>query len=116
VSQLLGNAFTAELDWRPKTPANPTTAGFRTGAHTLGDLTADTAVDVWGAEVGEYEGVNADEVFVVLEGRAEVTFHRTGETVHIGPGDVVRLFAGHTCTWRTTETLRKVSFYVPPVA
>ena len=105
VSQLLGNAFAADLDWEPKTPE------FRTGARYLDAITADTAVDVWGAEVGEYEGANADEIFVVLEGKAEVTFHRTGETIAIGPGDVVRLFAGHTCTWRTIETLRKVSFY-----
>jgi uncharacterized protein len=110
VSQLLGNAFAAELDWTPKTPE------FRTGARYLDGITADTAVDVWGAEVGEYDGVTADEIFVVLEGKAEVTFHRTGETIAIGPGDVVRLFARDTCTWRTIETLRKVSFYVPPAA
>jgi uncharacterized cupin superfamily protein len=109
VSQLLGNAFSAELDWKPKTPT------FRTGARYLDGLTAGTAVDVWGAEVGEYQGVTADEIFVVLEGKAEVTFHRTGETIVIGPGDVVRLFAGDTNTWRTIETIRKVSFYVPPV-
>ncbi|MEV1291434.1 cupin domain-containing protein [Pseudonocardia sp. NPDC049635] len=108
MSQLLGNAFSAELDWKPKAPT------FRTGARCLGSLTSDTAVDVWGAEVGEYQGVTADEVFVVLEGKAEVTFHRTGETIVIGPGDVVRLFAGDTNTWRTIETVRKVSFYVPP--
>ncbi|SDH72994.1 cupin domain-containing protein [Pseudonocardia oroxyli] len=105
MSQLLGNAFAAELDWTPKTPE------FRTGARYLDGITADTAVDVWGAEVGEYDGVTADEIFVVLEGKAEVTFHRTGETIAIGPGDVVRLFARDTCTWRTVETLRKVSFH-----
>lgn len=110
MSQLLGNAFSAELDWKPRTPE------LRTGARFLDGLTADTAVDVWGAEVGEYRGVTADEIFVVLEGKAEVAFHRTGETIVIGPGDVVRLFAGDPTTWRTTETIRKVSFYVPPAA
>ncbi|GAA4557245.1 cupin domain-containing protein [Pseudonocardia xishanensis] len=112
MSQLLGNAFAAELDWKPKDE----TTTVRTGARYLDGIAAGTAVDVWGAEVGEIQGSSTDEIFVVLEGKAEVTFHRTGETIVIGPGDVVRLFAGHTNTWRTIETIRKVSFYVPPVA
>ncbi|MEK6438250.1 cupin domain-containing protein [Pseudonocardia sp. T1-2H] len=75
-----------------------------------------TAVDVWGAETGQIEGTSTDEIFVVIEGKAQVTFHSTGETIVIGPGDIVRLFAGQSNTWRTIEQLRKVSFYVPPVA
>jgi hypothetical protein len=31
----------------------------------------------------------------------------------VGPGDIVRLFAGQRNSWRTIDQLRKVSFYVP---
>ncbi|WP_271215111.1 cupin domain-containing protein, partial [Pseudonocardia halophobica] len=56
-------------------------------------------------------GVTDDEVFVVLEGRAEVTFDDTKETIQIGPGDVVRLNKGQRNVWRTIERLRKVSIW-----
>jgi uncharacterized cupin superfamily protein len=62
---------------------------------------------------GHIGGLTTDEIFVILEGHAEVTFEDTGESITIGPGDIVRLFAGQRNSWRTIDQLRKVSFYVP---
>ncbi len=71
-------------------------------------------VGVWEAAPGLIGGHTADEIFVILEGRAEVTFEDTGESLSIGPGDVVRLHAGQRNTWRTVERLRKVSVWSEP--
>ena len=51
--------------------------------------------------------VEADEVFVVLSGRATVEVV-DGPTLEIGPGDVGLLPAGARTTWTVHETLRKV--------
>ena len=113
MSQLLANVFSAELGWKPVATAEDGSE-IRAGAAFVSNLVEGTAVDVWGAERGLIGGVTTDEIFVVLEGRAEVTFADTGETITIGPGDIVRLYAGQENTWRTFEPIRKVSFYVPP--
>ena len=112
VSPLLANVFEAQL-----TPESYRSLDdgdlVATGAYKVSEF-AEGAVDVWGAEPGYFGGVAADEIFVVLKGRAELTFDETGERITIGPGDIVRLHAGKRNTWRTLETIRKVSFYVPP--
>lgn len=76
--------------------------------------------DVGGAEVGVWEmtpgtvtDVEADEVFVVLSGRAVLAVD-DAEPLDLAPGCVVRLHAGERTTWTVTETLRKV--YVTPSA
>ena len=56
--------------------------------------------------------VEADEVFVVLAGRATVEVDG-GPTLELGPGDVGILDAGDRTTWTVHETLRKV-FLLPP--
>ncbi len=71
-------------------------------------------VGVWGADPGHIGGVTTDEIFVVLEGRAEIIFEDTGETITVGAGDIVRLFAGQRNSWKTIDKLRKVSFYISP--
>ncbi|HET8896428.1 MAG TPA: cupin domain-containing protein, partial [Protaetiibacter sp.] len=78
-----------------------------------------TTVD--GAEVGVWEitpGVASDveehEVFVVLSGRATITFDGRLEPIAVRAGSVVRLEAGMRTTWTVHETLRKV--YVTPAA
>ena len=68
------------------------------------------------ADPGLIGGLTADEIFIVLEGRAEVTFEDTKETIQIGPGDVVRLNAGQRNRWRTIERLRKISVWIPAQA
>ncbi len=112
MSQLLANALAAPLD-----PENYISLddGTRvpTGAHFVSEF-AGAIVGVWGADPGHIGGLTTDEIFVVLEGLAEITFEDTGETITVRPGDIVRLFAGQRNSWRTIDRLRKVSFYVAP--
>lgn len=62
---------------------------------------------IWEITPGVSTDVEADEVFVVISGRATIAFEG-GETVETGPGDVVELRAGEKTTWTVHETLRKV--------
>jgi uncharacterized protein len=64
-------------------------------------------VGVWEHGVGISTDVEADEVFVVLSGRATVRVDG-GPTLELGPGDVGVLVAGDRTTWTVHETLRKV--------
>jgi uncharacterized cupin superfamily protein len=114
MSQLLVNAVQVELESEGYASLE-NGALVRTGTYPIGEL-AGAAIGVWGAEVGLIGSETTDEIFVVLEGSAEITFEDTGETIVVGPGDVVRLFAGQRNTWRTTQTLRKVSVYIPPAS
>lgn len=62
---------------------------------------------VWVHEVGGSVGDFGDEMFVVLEGRGEVTCQNGGR-IELAPGVVGVLSAGDITTWTVTETLRKV--------
>ena len=64
-------------------------------------------VGVWEHGVGTSTDVEADEVFVVLSGRATVQV-AGGPTLELEPGDVGVLVAGDRTTWTVHETLRKV--------
>jgi len=67
----------------------------------------DLAVGLWQHSVGVSTDVEADEVFVVLSGRATVEVEG-GPVLEIGPGDVGLLPAGAVTRWTIHETLRKV--------
>lgn len=112
MTQHLGNVFRYQL--QPEGYESLENAGTTvpTGTHHIGTVEG-AEIGVWEAEPGLIGGLTDDEVFVVLEGRAEVTFHDTRETIQIGPGDVVRLNRGQRNTWRTIERLRKVSVWSP---
>lgn len=67
----------------------------------------DLVTGVWACTPGRMTDVEADETFVVLEGRA--TIEAEGEEpVDVGPGDVCVLAAGTKTTWTVHEPLRKV--------
>lgn len=104
-------------DVRTERLAEPVPAGVDVleGAPTAA---VTTLAEVAGAEVGVWEmspgtvtDVEADEVFVVLSGRATLAVEG-GATLELGPGSVMRLADGARTTWTVTETLRKV--YVTP--
>ena len=69
---------------------------------------------VWEITPGVVTDVEADEVFVVLAGRATIEFE-DGPTLEVGPGDVAVLPEGAVTRWTVHETLRKVYqiTYVP---
>ena len=67
----------------------------------------DLAVGIWQHSVGTSTDVEADEIFVVLSGRATVAVV-DGPTLEIGPGDVGLLPAGARTTWTVHQPLRKV--------
>lgn len=81
----------------------PTTATLPLAA--LGD----TEVGVWEMTPGTATDTEADEVFVVLSGRAVIQFVSPAlPTLEVGPGSIVRLTEGMKTVWTVTETLRKV--------
>ena len=73
--------------------------------HDAGDL----LVGVWQHGTGTSTDVEADELFVVLSGRATIEFDGDpSATIECGTGDVVLLPAGARTRWTVHETLRKV--------
>lgn len=110
MTQHLGNVFDYKLEPEGYPSLEEEGTTIHTGAYHIG-LMEDVHVGVWEAHLGLIGGEAADEIFIILEGRAEVTFDETGETLLIGPGDVVRLYAGKRNTWRTLEPIRKISVW-----
>jgi uncharacterized protein len=72
-------------------------------------LASDDAVErgIWQITPGTVTDVEADEMFVVLSGRATIAV-QDGATFDVGPGDVCVLSAGARTIWTVHETLRKV--------
>ena len=69
-------------------------------------------VGVWQHSVGISSDIEADEVFVVLNGRATIEVV-DGPTLEVGPGDIGILQRGAQTTWTVHEALRKV-YVLPP--
>jgi uncharacterized cupin superfamily protein len=67
----------------------------------------DLGVGIWQHSVGVSIDVEADEVFVVLSGRATIEVEG-GPSLEVGPGDVGLLPAGASTRWTVHETLRKI--------
>ncbi len=90
-------------------PADEVLAGAPTTAvHELATI-GGVEVGVWEMTPGTATDTEADEVFVVLSGRATISFASPGlPDLEVGPGSVVRLAEGMRTTWTVTETLRKV--------
>jgi hypothetical protein len=63
---------------------------------------------IWQHTEGVSRDVDADELFVVLSGRATIDVG-DGATLEVGPGDVGILRAGDRTTWTVHETLPKIS-------
>ncbi len=94
-------------------PASEVVAGAPTTASvalsTLGDADDGVEVGIWEMTPGTASDTEADEVFVVLSGRAVIEFVTPVlPPLEVGPGSVVRLAEGMQTVWTVTETLRKV--------
>jgi uncharacterized protein len=72
-------------------------------------LATDELVDrgIWEITPGVVTDIEADELFVVISGRATIEVEG-GPTLEVGPGDAVLLEDGWRTTWTVHETLRKV--------
>ncbi|MCD0448902.1 cupin domain-containing protein [Actinocorallia sp. API 0066] len=83
------------------TPAEDGTAS--TTLHSAGNVDRG----IWEIGPGTVTDVEADELFVVIEGRATIKIE-DGPTLEVGPGDVCVFDKGARTTWHVHERLRKV--------
>ena len=100
-------AGTIALPHEPVPSAQRVEGAPSTGATELGAF-GGLEVGVWEMAPGTMTDVEADELFVVVAGRATIAFDGRPEVLVIGPGDIVRLTEGDRTTWTVTETIRKV--------
>ena len=72
----------------------------------------DTSIGLWELSESISSDVEADELFVVLSGRASVEIaadaKRAATTLELQAGSIVRLSAGMRTVWHVHETLRKL--------
>jgi hypothetical protein len=94
------------LTWAPVAPAQSVAGDPRTGSAEVVS-TSGIEVGVWSHTPGVSTDTEADEVFVVLTGRARIAFD-DGTTLDVGPGDIGILPRGAQTTWTVHEDLRKV--------
>jgi len=74
---------------------------------------AALAAGLWRSGPASYDYLfEADEAFVVLEGKATITLPQTGEIVELVAGDVAYFAAGTRSRWTITEQFLK--FVVNP--
>lgn len=68
---------------------------------------ADQHHGIWQADPGIHANLPGQETVVVLQGRATVT-NQAGDSIDVGPGDLVFVDPGEVATWTVHERLRKV--------
>jgi uncharacterized cupin superfamily protein len=94
-------------------PADLDPAQVVAGSPEISELVLSESADgrvvrgIWQMTPGVVTDTEADEVFVVLSGRATVDFE-DGTAMEVGPGDVAVLTEGAKTRWTVHETLRKV--------
>lgn len=101
------HAARIDLDRAPVPAAQAIGGEPTTGTIAIDDLDG-MEIGVWEMTPGVMRDVETEEVFVVLSGSATVEFADGSSTLHLAPGDVVRLATGTETVWTVTETLRKV--------
>ena len=98
---------------REPVAADQVVDGAPTTGFTPVTIFGELEVGVWEMTVGAMQDVESDEIFVVIAGRATVTFDADDRVMNLSVGSVVRLVAGEHTVWTVTETIRKV--YITPV-
>lgn len=96
-------------------PHHQVVAGAPTTAYAELDVSADGTreLGIWEMTPGAMRDVEADEVFLVIAGRATVEFVDPAlAPIELTPGSIARLDAGMRTVWTVHETLRKL--YVAP--
>ena len=98
----------ADLIPEPLDPAQVLQGSPEVSAKVLWESEDGTQVrGIWQITPGIVTDTEADELFVVVSGRATIAVEG-GATFHVGPGDAAVLRAGDRTTWTVHETLRKV--------
>ncbi|WP_186759335.1 cupin domain-containing protein [Arthrobacter alpinus] len=98
-----------ELEHQPIPAADVLAGNPGTAIRELEPLDG-ASVGIWEMTPGTATDTEAEEVFVVLSGKARIEFLDTGDFLDIAAGDVVRLRAGQRTAWTVTQTLRTVYF------
>jgi uncharacterized cupin superfamily protein len=93
------------LDPAQVVSGDPRTAGLVLDEQAGAERTVERGI--WEITPGVVTDVEADEMFVVLSGRATIEI-QDGPTLEVGPGDVAVLPEGAVTRWTVHETLRKV--------
>lgn len=94
------------LDWEPVDPAQSVSGQPQVGSVEVA-VAPGIEVGVWSHTTGVSTDTEADEVFIVLTGRASIAFS-DGTVLDVGPGDIGILPPGARTTWTIHEELRKV--------
>lgn len=100
------DAKSLPLDWEPLPPEQVVEGAPRVAASQI-STAAGVEVGVWAHTTGVSTDIEADEVFVVLSGRATIELD-DGTVLEVGPGDVGILPPGAVTRWTIHEDLRKV--------
>ena len=102
------DALTLPLEHSPL-PADEVRSGApTTGIRELGSF-GGVELGIWEMTEGAAVDTEADEVFIVLSGRARVDFVESSlPSIEVQAGSIVRLTAGMQTLWTVHETLRKV--------
>ncbi|MEU9096248.1 cupin domain-containing protein [Streptomyces sp. NPDC048361] len=97
----------AELEPEPLDPAQIVSGAPEVTGKVLWESPDGKQVrGIWQITPGVVTDTEADELFVVVSGRATVEV-TGGATLQLGPGDVCVLREGDRTTWTVHETLRK---------
>ncbi|GAA3680962.1 cupin domain-containing protein [Nocardioides ginsengisoli] len=91
----------------PHEPATDVVAGTPTVGVVELEAFRGVELGIWEITPGVVRDVEADEVFVVLEGEGTVRF-ADGEVLELRPGSLVRLVEGERTEWEIRTRLRKV--------
>lgn len=103
----------AELDPDPLDPSQIVSGTPEVSGRVLWESEDGRQVrGIWQITPGVVTDTEADELFVVLSGRATIEFEG-GPTLEVGPGDCAVLHAGDRTVWTVHETLRKAYALTP---
>ncbi|MDH6706493.1 putative cupin superfamily protein [Kitasatospora sp. MAA19] len=98
---------TADLEPDPLDPAQIVSGTPEVSGRVLSESPDGRQLrGIWQITPGVVTDTEADEMFVVLSGRATIEIEG-GPTLEVGPGDCAVLREGDRTTWTVHETLRK---------
>jgi uncharacterized cupin superfamily protein len=104
-------AASAPLEPEPLAAEQVLEGAPETSAYVLATTSGGGESGVWRCTPGRFSDVEADETFVVLEGRATIEWE--GGRLDLGPGDVCALAPGTETVWTVHETILK-GFRIQP--